>query len=120
MTIIYSNKIIATGKDVETFGKDMVILFGENAPAALKDYCYTVLPAQTKLPVKKGHILCINSDEFKILKVGEVAEKNLNGLGHLTINFTGSDAECLPGSIVVEKKDHPPIKIGTAIKILAL
>lgn len=117
MKTIYSNKIIDAGKDVGAFGSEMIILFGDNAPDTLKDYCYSIPTAQTADTIKPGQYFCLGDEKFKILQVGEIAEKNLNGLGHLTVNFTGEGGENLPGAIVVENKIHAPIKVGTVIKI---
>ena len=43
MKVIYENKVKASGIAVEEF-KDagMFIIFGENAPEEIKDYCYSV------------------------------------------------------------------------------
>ena len=56
---------------------------------------------------------------FSITAVGEIAEKNLVGLGHITVSFNGSTGPTLPGTICVEKKEMPKIKIGSEIFILA-
>ncbi len=120
MKVIYTNKIINSGKDVAAFGSEITVLFGENAPDSLKDYCYIIPVVQTTAPIVPGQLFIIDGEKFKILYVGELAEKNLNGLGHLTINFTGSKDAILPGSIVVEKKASPTIKIGSIIEIKEL
>lgn len=116
--VIYTNKIINSGKDVAAFGREMAVLFGENAPDSLKDYCYIIPVVQTTGPIVPGQFFSIDGEKFKILYVGKLAEKNLNGLGHLTVNFTGSKDAILPGSIVVEKKVLPAIKIGSIIEII--
>lgn len=118
MKTIYNNKIINAGKSVETFGKEMIILFGDNAPDTLKDYCYSIPIVQTTGTIKPGQFFVIDGVKFEILHVGELAEKNLNGLGHLTVNFTAEKDASLPGAIIVEKKVHAPIKIGSVIEIL--
>jgi PTS system glucitol/sorbitol-specific IIA component len=43
MKVIYENQVKAAGECVEEF-KDagMFIIFGENAPDEIKDYCYSV------------------------------------------------------------------------------
>ena len=43
MKIIYQNKVKALGNCVEEFkDANMFILFGNNAPEELRDYCYSV------------------------------------------------------------------------------
>jgi glucitol/sorbitol PTS system EIIA component len=118
MKIIYTNKIINAGKDVDAFGDEMIILFGDDAPDTLKDYCYSIPIVQVAGTIKPGQFFSIDGENFKIIYVGELAEKNLNGLGHLTVNFNASKDFRLPGAIVVEKKTASPIKIGSIIEII--
>ena len=43
MSLVYENKIIGAGDMVSAFqGEKMFILFGDNAPDTLKDFCYTI------------------------------------------------------------------------------
>ena len=56
--------------------------------------------------------------EYKIVKVGDVANENLANLGHVTYSFNGEDAECLPGTICVEKAEIPALDIGSTIAIV--
>lgn len=114
--IIYENEVKAKGSLVGEFGDAMLITFGENAPDTLKDYCYIIDVKETNSPIKKGQFLVIDNEKFEILLVGDIAEKNLVSLGHLTVNFTGEDS-VLPGSIIVENKSCPAISIGTKISI---
>lgn len=118
-TIIYENVIKKIGPNVEAFGGEMMILFGENAPDTLKDFCYTIKIEPIKALLCSGQKLKIDNSCYEILHVGEVAEKNLVDLGHLTIVFSGESDEILPGSIVVEKKESPSIKVGSKISILS-
>ena len=60
----------------------------------------------------------IDGKEFAIVKVGDVANENLKNLGHVTYNFNGKDAECLPGTICVEKAELPALDIGSTIAIV--
>ena len=41
MAVIYDNKVKGLGACVAEF-EGMFILFGDNAPDTLKDYCYTI------------------------------------------------------------------------------
>ena len=115
--IIYENVVKAKGSLVGEFGDGMFILFGDNAPDMLKDYCYSidVLPTNGKIEV--GQTLTVDGEGCEILGVGGVAEKNLVDLGHLTVHFSGDLESLLPGAIVVENKSCPPIDINTKITI---
>lgn len=115
--IIYENIIIDKGNYVEECGSEMFITFGDNAPAELKDYCYIWKKKSINDEIKENDVLFINEEEFKILKVGSIASKNLNDLGHLTFNFSGDEDNLLPGTIIIEKKNCPKLDINTIIKI---
>ena len=115
--IIYDNVVKAKGALANEFGDKMIILFGDNAPEMLKDYCYSIDIKKTNSKIAVGQHIVIANEQFKILGVGSVAEKNLVDLGHLTIHFSGDLTNLLPGAIVVEDKSCPKIEIGTKISI---
>ena len=118
MSLVYENKIIGAGDMVSAFqGEKMFILFGDNAPDTLKDFCYTIDIKDTNKEISVGQILDIDGSKFEITAVGNVAEKNLTSLGHMTVAFDGAKEASLPGSIYVENADMPELKIGTIIKI---
>ena len=114
---VYRTTVQSAGSSVDAFGGEMMILFGENAPDTLKDFCsgIDVVPIEKK--IETGMSISYDGVPYKILAVGDLAERNLVSLGHLTVNFTGTPDECLPGAIVVEKKDSTDMKIGTVIEI---
>lgn len=118
--IIYKNKVKALGELAETFlDQGMIIFFGDNAPDALADYCYSININEVKENIKAGQTLMIDGTAFKITAVGDVVQKNLVDLGHITISFNGSIEPTLSGTICVEKREIPKMKIGSEISILA-
>lgn len=118
--IIYENKIKALGDLAETFTDEgMIIFFGDNAPDTLADYCYSININPVKETIKPGQIFMMDGVAFNITNVGELAEKNLVNLGHITVAFNGSTEPTLPGTICVEQKEIPKFKIGSEISILA-
>lgn len=116
---VYQNQIKSMGPSVDAFGGEMIILFGENAPDTLKDYCYGIDVIPTNERIREGMNIAFDGESFIIQAVGNMAERNLVSLGHLTINFTGNSSDCLPGAIVVENKPAPNLSVGTRIEILA-
>ena len=56
---------------------------------------------------------------YTITAVGSEAPVTLAGLGHCTMNFSGQTTVELPGTIYIENKPLPEIKVGTVIQILA-
>ena len=53
---------------------------------------------------KKGWWYYLDGVPFKITAVGDVAERNLASLGHITVLFNGATQSPLPGTICVEQK----------------
>lgn len=120
MSIIYENEIKGMGDMVEAFiGEGMFILFGDNAPDTLKDFCYTIQVKNAEGTIAIGQTLEIDGVSYKIVGVGDVVQKNLEALGHITVSFSGDAANGLPGSLVVEKAEVPSLKVGSIIRILA-
>ena len=107
------------GAMVDAFREEGIfVTFGDNAPDTLKDFCYSIDVNPVDGEVTPGCKLVIDGKEFKIVKVGEVANENLKNLGHVTYNFGGEDAECLPGTICMEKAELPALDIGSTIAIV--
>ena len=96
----------------------MAILFGQNAPDALKDSCYIIEVKDVETEIKAGMTLKIGNMEYKITAVGYEVQTNLQNLGHIAINFTGDKEATLPGSMYVEAKEYPRITVGTEIEII--
>lgn len=119
MNTIYENTIRALGSCVEEFkGEGMFILFGDNAPEELRDYCYSVSVRPLNGTIRAGQTLMIGGSAYQITAVGEEAPVTLAGLGHCTVNFSGQTTVDLPGTIYVEAKPMPDITVGTVLRIV--
>ncbi|GKU81785.1 PTS glucitol/sorbitol transporter subunit IIA [Niallia sp. NCCP-28] len=119
MKTIYENKIQSIGDFADTFLEEkMVILFGDGAPQDLKDFCYNIDVVETDGEIEEGQYLLINGDQYKITSVGDVVQRNLTTLGHITIKFDGSTTAELPGTLYVEDKILPKFDLGTELKII--
>lgn len=119
MKVIYENEVKGLGASVHEFaGGNMFIIFGENAPEELKDYCYHVSVNPINGTITVGQFLVIDGREFRITAVGEEAPVTLAGLGHMTINMSGKTAAELPGTLYTEEAEIPDIRVGTKIAII--
>lgn len=115
---IFKTKVTNIGKEAEMFLLEkMIILFGENAPETLADYCFNINLEKVIKEIAPGMTLVIDGEEFQITSVGNVVTYNLNQLGHITIKFDGSVEPELAGTLYVEKKDIPQISVGSIIEI---
>lgn len=119
MKPIYENTVKGVGDLASAFAEEKtIILFGDTAPDTLKDYCYSIDVKKADAEIIPGQMLEIDGKEYKILVTGHVMQKNLEALGHISIQFSGAK-DCLPGSMVVEEAKVPVLQIGSVIRILA-
>lgn len=119
MKIIYDTQITDIGNKASDFLKnDMFIIFKENVPQELADYCYIHNKNSFMEDIKPEDILCIDNIEYKITSVGNMVNQNLNQLGHITFKFTGDREAAIPGTLFLEKKKIAPLRKGTVIKII--
>ena len=101
MKVIYENKVKALGECVNEFkDANMFVLFGDNAPEEITDYCYhvDVTPLNGKIAV--GQKLVLDGVSYKITAVGAEAPVTLAGLGHCSVSFSGQTEVELQGTIM--------------------
>ena len=84
----------------------------------LKDFCYFINSKDVDGTIKQGDRLIIDGSEFLITAVGDIAQSNLEALGHLTVVFSGAKEAGLPGSICVEARPMPNLVEGSKISIV--
>lgn len=115
---VFETKVTGIGPEAELFKEEkMVILFGDEAPEALANYCYNIELQQSQEQIVPGMVLGFDDQVFQITAVGGVVQENLDKLGHITIRFDGADTAELPGTLYVEDKEMPEINVGTAVTI---
>ncbi len=121
MKKIYHTTVKEIGANVQDFQEEGIfITFGEHAPDTLKEYCYMIDVEKLLAEIEVGNVLYINDIEYKITAVGEVVQKNLENLGHLTFSFTGDIEAELAGTLYLEKAEIPLLQIGDTISIMQL
>ncbi|OCL25389.1 PTS sorbitol transporter subunit IIA [Orenia metallireducens] len=118
MEKIYETNVTDLGAQFEEFlsGK-MIILFMDNAPDELQEYCVLHGKNQLNQDIKVGDMLKISDMEYEITAVGDVVNENLANLGHITLKFDGDTTAELAGSLHMEAKEMPSIDIGDIIEI---
>lgn len=115
---IYSTVVTEIGPNAKEFlAEDMMVLFGDDAPEALRPYCFLIEQNALEQDIQLGHDLVIGDESYRVTAVGNVVNKNLRDLGHITINFSGETVAELAGSLYVENKAVNEIAEGTIIKI---
>ncbi|WP_420174439.1 PTS glucitol/sorbitol transporter subunit IIA [Luteococcus sp. OSA5] len=119
MTEIFRTTVRDAGSMASAFIADgLFVTFGENAPEALRDYCFIIEMTQTSADLAVGQSFGVDGKLFPITAVGEAAQKNLNGLGHLTVNVDGSSTASLAGAIHILCEDgQPEVQVGSVLTI---
>lgn len=119
MSNIFETKVVAIGPEALGMieGANMLILFGEDAPADLAEFCFTIDNKNLTGPILVGGKLMFDDQECVITAVGDVVEKNLRNLGHISVNFDGSTEGSLPGTLHVHVDHLPSLHQGTLIRL---
>ncbi|MEH7493939.1 PTS glucitol/sorbitol transporter subunit IIA [Neobacillus niacini] len=114
----FETQINNIGPSVTDFlGEKMLILFGENAPAELAEYCLLINVKNVEGDIEVGDILLLGNHEYKITAVGDAVKKNLSSLGHITLKFDGSENAELPGTLYLEDTEIQEVEVKTGDQI---
>lgn len=118
MKVIYENKVKALGECVDEFkDANMFVLFGDNAPEEITDYCYHVDVTPLHGEIAVGQTLILDGVSYRITAVGAEAPVTLAGLGHCSVSFSGQTEVELQGTIYVEGT-MPELHVGSTIQIV--
>jgi PTS system D-sorbitol-specific IIA component, Gut family (TC 4.A.4.1.1) len=116
MSALYQVKIQSLGEfATEALEDNMMIIFSDIAPEEVKDYCFIHCHDQLKGEIKPGSKVKISDRSFPITAVGDVVNKNLSELGHITIRFDGEYSAEFPGCVHVEGSRPDSIVCGDEI-----
>ncbi|QGF23237.1 PTS glucitol/sorbitol transporter subunit IIA [Raineyella fluvialis] len=120
MTEIYRTTVSGAGPEATAFiGQGMFVTFGEDAPEALREFCFIIdAAAQTSQDIEVGQELVLDGRAYPITAVGDVARKNLDQLGHVTVNVDGAATAKMHGAIHVSGEIMPELAAGSTIAIL--
>lgn len=115
---IYETVVKEIGSEAGLFKEEqMLILFGENAPDSLKNYCYIIEVELVEKQLDTEMVLHIDDCQYRLTAIGGVVTKNLQELGHITIKFDAAQEPELPGTLHVAKGIYPELVVGSRIWI---
>lgn len=115
---ILETSILKIGSSATDFlCENMLILFQENAPAALAEFCYLIDERIGSYDVRVGDTISFGDTSYAITAIGSVALENFQQLGHLTLRFDGAAAAAQPGTMHVAPQQPPALCVGTKISI---
>lgn len=115
---VYETKVVDLGSEAAMFlEENMLILFGEEVPKDLANYSYIIKVNTLNGTIESGMDVIIDGKTYKITAVGDVVNKNLSNLGHITLKFDGSTKAELPGTLYLEEKALPNVNLGSTITV---
>ncbi len=119
MTEIFRTTVTQVGSSATSFlDSGMFVTFGGNVPEALHEFCFILADGRTRATLQPGQVFSVDGRAFPITAVGDVAQKNLDALGHVTVNLDGGDIAKMPGAIhVVCDGAAPEIGVGSILTI---
>jgi PTS system glucitol/sorbitol-specific IIA component len=115
---VYRTTVTKVGPQVPDFiATGLLVLFAEGAPEELHAFSVLHQPDPISRPVRAGDRLVLPADEYTVTAIGDVANKNLEALGHGVFKANGRTEPDLPGDICIEQKPLPAIDVGMEIRI---
>jgi PTS system glucitol/sorbitol-specific IIA component len=107
---MFASKFLAEG---------IMLIFPDNAEMAeIKEYSYLVKQSAVLGQIEIGDQVRIGEHNFTITDLGEIVQKNLVELSHITLKFGLPTTSVMPGTIYLESKEIPQIEKGTMLSIL--
>lgn len=112
MMMTETSKILEIGDEAkEMAGIGMLILFGDQAPVGLREYCLIHDQGQKIETLFENDKLLLGEHQYTVEHVGKTAVESFNTIGHVTLKFNQSE-DVLSGSIHLkeELKEFPGLK----------
>lgn len=105
------------GPEATKADEPIIILFNETVTDSLKNYCVVhETEANAVFSLAEGNTISFGNQEYTIKKVGPMANKFLNEMGHVSIVFSAVPVEDeLVNALYVEPFELPTISDGMVI-----
>lgn len=116
---MHKAKIVDIGEMVPAFEEEkLIILFGTQVTPELQPICVVHEELEKEAnPLRLGGKITVGTKEYEIKALGDLANKNFEELGHISIYFRDEETEVLPGAVVVAPEDFPSFAVGDEITI---
>lgn len=116
----YEMHVVEIGPLVAEFiAAKILVFFSIGAPPELAEFSILHEPSDFFTDVEPGDSIVFGEQSYVVTAVGNVANQNIQSLGHLIMKANGRTEPELPGDVCVEDKELPPIEVGNIIRIKA-
>lgn len=100
----YKSVVTSVGPLVPDFVEQgVLVLFAEGAPEELHEFSVLHRPEPGFDEVRAGDVVHIADVAFRVTAVGDVANSNLESLGHAVFKCNGRSKPEMPGDISLEE-----------------
>jgi glucitol/sorbitol PTS system EIIA component len=102
VTAYYESTILRSGKEAaDLLAGGVLILYADPIPDALESVSVVHSPSgPPAAKMEPGHVMTVGDQQVRLVKVGELANDNLESLGHVVVYLDpGEDATLLPGAV---------------------
>lgn len=129
LVLKYRAVILEAGAMVEEFlPHGILIFFGSSAPEELREVALVHDGSALLSKLARGDLLKFSAPQdedsgnspfswYRLTSIGDMANANLDELGHLVVHFDGATEPHLPGTISVEPGLEALPSIGTIFEI---
>lgn len=120
MSTVVTSQITAIGPSAVMPNDPLIILFDQTATPALKNVAVIQQFAQPKLMSKlvlaEGDQIAFDDQNYTVAYVGNVANQNLQTIGHITLLFSPVPAsDRLGNGVYLTATTKPTIHVGSQI-----
>jgi len=119
MKTIYNTTITYKGLFASKFmAEGIMLIFPETtAMTEIKEYSYLIEQAEVIDNIAVGDLVKIGENSFVITELGEIVQKNLVELSHITLKFGSPSTSVMPGTIYLDSNVIPQIEKGAKLSI---
>ncbi|MGC7590513.1 PTS glucitol/sorbitol transporter subunit IIA [Bisgaard Taxon 46] len=118
MKTLYQSKFTQVGDSASDALEDgMLITFKQGVPADIADYCYILEHGDLLDNLQVGDQVNFDQHTYYITAIGDVANKNLKELGHVTWRFDSAAAAEFPGSVHLEGSAPKNVAVDSVLVI---
>lgn len=114
---LYELQITGIGPLVDEFTAAGVwVFFRADAPSELTEFALLHESGPPQTAVAPGQRLTIGAEAYEITAVGDVANDNLQALGHLVLKANGATEPELPGDVCIAARPLPEPTVGLTLQ----
>lgn len=119
-TLIYDVEVTAVGPLVDEFtGAGIWVFFRDDVPEEIAAFALLHHAAAPRKLLAPSQIIEIEGNMYTVTAVGDVANQNVETLGHLVLKANGLTKPEMPGDVCIEAQALPEPTVGMHVRVWA-